>query len=332
MLFLPLLVLAIPIVDTTFVVARRLKHGQQVSEADQAHLHYPLPRRGFSQRRAALTMWAWCVTLATAALATRFIPFREGGEWHLWPTLAAGAIGLVALAVLGVRRLRARDRQAHEPARSAGARRPPAASASPPSGAREERRQRLVERPRSAQGPSGRRPGARPAARRGAARARRRPRRTPAWWPPETTSFGNGAAASSPAGSRPRAGSARPSAPARLPRSRAGAATRRFRRRADEREERTRGTPRGSVGTSPAARSARGTPRPPGARARRRSAGGSTTVSEASGAARGREERDDAAVGVAARWSPGSSSAASSLRLLLEVDPLERRVGGKPDG
>ena len=37
-------------------------------------------------------------TLAAAALATRFIPFRAHGRWHLGPTIAAGAIGLAALA------------------------------------------------------------------------------------------------------------------------------------------------------------------------------------------------------------------------------------------
>jgi UDP-GlcNAc:undecaprenyl-phosphate/decaprenyl-phosphate GlcNAc-1-phosphate transferase len=97
-LFWPLLVLAVPIIDTSFVVARRLKNRERVFGADQAHLHHRFLRRGFTQRRAAVTMWAWCATLAAAALATRFIPFRAGGEWHLWETLAAGAIGLVALA------------------------------------------------------------------------------------------------------------------------------------------------------------------------------------------------------------------------------------------
>jgi UDP-GlcNAc:undecaprenyl-phosphate/decaprenyl-phosphate GlcNAc-1-phosphate transferase len=96
-LFLPLLVLALPILDTSFVVARRLKHGERVSLADQAHLHFRLLRRGFSQRRAALTMWAWCATLACAGLATRFIPFRAHGEWHPWETLAVAGIALVAL-------------------------------------------------------------------------------------------------------------------------------------------------------------------------------------------------------------------------------------------
>ena len=97
-LLLPLLVLAVPILDTSFVVARRLKHGQRISSPDQAHLHFRFLRRGYSQRRAAVTMWAWCATLAGAALATRFIPFREAGVWHLWETIAAIAIALVALA------------------------------------------------------------------------------------------------------------------------------------------------------------------------------------------------------------------------------------------
>jgi UDP-GlcNAc:undecaprenyl-phosphate GlcNAc-1-phosphate transferase len=98
-LFFPLLVLAVPIVDTTFVVMRRLKHGEHVFEGDQAHLHHRFLRRGFSQPRAAFTIWAWCLSLAGAALATRFIPFRAHGVWHLWPTLAVAAIAFVAVAI-----------------------------------------------------------------------------------------------------------------------------------------------------------------------------------------------------------------------------------------
>ncbi len=96
-LFFPLLVLAVPIVDTTFVVVRRLKHGERVFVGDQAHLHHRFLRRGFSQRRAALTIWGWCLALAAAALATRFVPFRAHGVWHLWPTLLAAAVALVAV-------------------------------------------------------------------------------------------------------------------------------------------------------------------------------------------------------------------------------------------
>ena len=115
-LFLPLLVLAVPILDTSFVVARRLKHRQPVSSPDQSHLHFRFLRRGFSQRRAAMTMWAWCATLAGAALATRFIPFREGGHWHLAGDARRRRDRARRARLLALRRLRARDRQAEQPA------------------------------------------------------------------------------------------------------------------------------------------------------------------------------------------------------------------------
>jgi UDP-GlcNAc:undecaprenyl-phosphate/decaprenyl-phosphate GlcNAc-1-phosphate transferase len=97
-LFLPLVVLAVPIIDTSFVVAKRMKYGVPVYAADRSHLHHRFVNIGFSQRRAALTMWAWCATLAAAALATRFVPFREGGHWHAWGTVAVVAIATCALA------------------------------------------------------------------------------------------------------------------------------------------------------------------------------------------------------------------------------------------
>jgi UDP-GlcNAc:undecaprenyl-phosphate GlcNAc-1-phosphate transferase len=97
-LFLPLLVLAIPIIDTSFVVAKRLKYGQPITSPDRWHLHHRFLAIGFSQRRAALTMWAWAASLGAAALATRFVPFRADGEWHPWWTVAVVAIALGALA------------------------------------------------------------------------------------------------------------------------------------------------------------------------------------------------------------------------------------------
>ncbi len=97
-LFFPLLVLAVPILDTGFVIAKRLKYRQPVYAADRAHLHYRFLDIGFSQRRATLTIWLWCATLAAAALGTRFIGFREHGHWHAWPTIAEAALGVIAIA------------------------------------------------------------------------------------------------------------------------------------------------------------------------------------------------------------------------------------------
>ncbi|HET8652692.1 MAG TPA: MraY family glycosyltransferase [Gaiellaceae bacterium] len=128
-LVLPLLVLAIPIVDTSFVFAKRLKYRQPLYEADRTHLHHRFMNIGFSQKRAVAYMYAWCGILAAAALATRFLPPRPHGDWDVSNTLVAGAITLLALAAsvyiaflleiikLANPRVRRREEQAREGAR-----------------------------------------------------------------------------------------------------------------------------------------------------------------------------------------------------------------------
>jgi UDP-GlcNAc:undecaprenyl-phosphate GlcNAc-1-phosphate transferase len=96
-LLFPLLILAVPILDTSFVVAKRIKHGEPIYGADRTHLHHRFLNIGYSQKRAALTMWAWCAVLAGAALATRFIHPHAHGDWHVWPTVAVASIGAIAL-------------------------------------------------------------------------------------------------------------------------------------------------------------------------------------------------------------------------------------------
>ncbi len=128
-LVLPLLVLAIPIVDTSFVVAKRLKYRQPLYEADRAHLHHRFMNIGFSQKRAVVYMYAWCGILAAAALATRFLPPRPRGEWDLSNALIAGGVAVLAVAAsiyiaylleiikLANPRIRRREEQAREDAR-----------------------------------------------------------------------------------------------------------------------------------------------------------------------------------------------------------------------
>jgi len=96
-LFLPLVVLAVPIIDTSFVVAKRLKHGLPVYESDSSHLHHRFLNIGYSQPRAVLTIYAWCATLAAAALATRFVKPHPHGDWRPWAVAVDGLIGLAAL-------------------------------------------------------------------------------------------------------------------------------------------------------------------------------------------------------------------------------------------
>ena len=82
-LLLPLLVLAVPVLDTSFVVAKRLRSGQPIYVADARHLHHRFMRLGYSQRRAVIYLWAWCGALAAAALATRFAPPHHHGDWKV---------------------------------------------------------------------------------------------------------------------------------------------------------------------------------------------------------------------------------------------------------
>jgi UDP-GlcNAc:undecaprenyl-phosphate GlcNAc-1-phosphate transferase len=96
-LLLPLLVLAVPVLDTSFVVAKRLRSGQPIYVADARHLHHRFMRIGFSQRRAVVYLWAWCGTLAFAALATRFAPPHHRGDWNLTNLALDLAAGLLAL-------------------------------------------------------------------------------------------------------------------------------------------------------------------------------------------------------------------------------------------
>jgi len=128
-LFFPLLVLAVPILDTSFVVAKRLKDRQPIYVADRAHLHHRFLNIGFSQRRAVVYIYAWCGTLALAALGTRFIRPHAHGSWHLWRTVAVAAIASVALGAsvymvylleivkLANPRIRRRDEEARAAAR-----------------------------------------------------------------------------------------------------------------------------------------------------------------------------------------------------------------------
>jgi UDP-GlcNAc:undecaprenyl-phosphate GlcNAc-1-phosphate transferase len=127
-LLFPLLVLAVPIIDTSFVVAKRLKYGRPIYSADRWHLHHRFMNIGFSQRRAAVTMWAWCGVLAGAALSLRFLRPHAHGIWHTGPTIAAAVIAaftlgasmymvyLLEIVKLANPRIRRREQEAREAA------------------------------------------------------------------------------------------------------------------------------------------------------------------------------------------------------------------------
>jgi len=76
-LFFPLMILAVPALDATFVVAKRIKYRRPVYSADRWHFHHRFANIGFSATRTVLYLYAWTISLAALALALRFVPYSE---------------------------------------------------------------------------------------------------------------------------------------------------------------------------------------------------------------------------------------------------------------
>jgi UDP-GlcNAc:undecaprenyl-phosphate GlcNAc-1-phosphate transferase len=98
-LFFPLIVLAVPILDGGFVIAKRLKYGRPVYAADRSHFHHRMANIGFSQRRTLLYLYGWALVLAGLALALRFVPYSDNhGNFNLAWTAVMVACGVAAVA------------------------------------------------------------------------------------------------------------------------------------------------------------------------------------------------------------------------------------------
>ena len=125
-LLFPLVVLAVPILDTGFVVAKRLKYRRPIFEADSWHFHHRMANIGFSQRRTIAYLYAWTAAMAALALALRFVPYsNDRGDFEAsWTAvmiaftllaLVASVRLLYALEILKLRRFRYRQVSAIAP-------------------------------------------------------------------------------------------------------------------------------------------------------------------------------------------------------------------------
>jgi UDP-GlcNAc:undecaprenyl-phosphate/decaprenyl-phosphate GlcNAc-1-phosphate transferase len=125
-LFFPLIVLAVPILDSGFVIAKRIKHRRPIYEADRWHFHHRMANIGFSQRRTLAYLYGWALVLAGLALALRFVPYSDNhGHFDaLWTAvivacgvaaMAASVYLLLALEVLKLRQFRRRGAPVAQP-------------------------------------------------------------------------------------------------------------------------------------------------------------------------------------------------------------------------
>jgi UDP-GlcNAc:undecaprenyl-phosphate GlcNAc-1-phosphate transferase len=99
----PLLVLAVPLLDVVLAIIRRMRRGIGVAHADKEHIHHRLMDIGHSHRQAVLLMYLWSALISICALAVAFIDGR----------LRVAMILVVAVLVAMVLPRLIRDRSPH---------------------------------------------------------------------------------------------------------------------------------------------------------------------------------------------------------------------------
>lgn len=67
-LIIPLLLLAIPILDTIFAIIRRTLKGEKISTPDKYHIHHQLLKRNLSQRQTVLAIYVINILFAIASI------------------------------------------------------------------------------------------------------------------------------------------------------------------------------------------------------------------------------------------------------------------------
>lgn len=111
-LFIPLLILGVPILDTLWAIIRRAASRQGVATADKDHLHHRLMRLGHGHARSVAILWVWTLLLAGFVL----LPTYTGRGNAAVPFVVAG-LALLLYTVLhpSVRAIRDPARQSSPP-------------------------------------------------------------------------------------------------------------------------------------------------------------------------------------------------------------------------
>lgn len=77
-IFISLVILGVPLLDTAFAIVRRLISRQGLSAPDRGHLHHRLVRLGHGHRRSVLVLWAWTALLSAFVLYPTYTGRGDG--------------------------------------------------------------------------------------------------------------------------------------------------------------------------------------------------------------------------------------------------------------
>jgi UDP-GlcNAc:undecaprenyl-phosphate GlcNAc-1-phosphate transferase len=117
-LLIPLSVLALPLIDLTLAVFRRVSRGQSPFAPDKRHMHHRLLQMGHSHRRAVLLLYFWSALLSFGGVGLSY----RNGLWLVVTLLAVLAVVGLLFSLIPPLRSRSRDRARHSRARRDAAR------------------------------------------------------------------------------------------------------------------------------------------------------------------------------------------------------------------
>jgi UDP-GlcNAc:undecaprenyl-phosphate GlcNAc-1-phosphate transferase len=105
-LFIPLLILGVPLVDMAFAFVRRTARGRGFDTPDKEHIHHRLLRLGHGPRRSVIILWAWTAILSGFLLFPLFVH-----QVNAFIPLGAAALlaGLYTFFHPGLRRVNGED-------------------------------------------------------------------------------------------------------------------------------------------------------------------------------------------------------------------------------
>ena len=96
-IFVPILALGLPIIDTIAAISRRLWHRKPLFSADKEHIHHKLLDAGFTVRQAALILYGVCVLLGVTALVTTMV--RSSIAMGI--VVGVGVVAIASVVMLG---------------------------------------------------------------------------------------------------------------------------------------------------------------------------------------------------------------------------------------
>ncbi len=101
--FIPLVILGVPILDTAFAIIRRARTRTSPATADKGHLHHRLMRLGHGQRRSVFILWGWTALLSAFVL---YPTYTHKGDAVVPFGIAALGLGLYTLFHPGLKEAR----------------------------------------------------------------------------------------------------------------------------------------------------------------------------------------------------------------------------------